>query len=69
MHGVIYQGKLASEATTFGLVWPVVPPIQQDIARFFVHQFLWKESFDASFFCIDLVISGRQYLRLPLLVG
>ena len=30
MHGDNNQGKIGSEITTFGLVWPVVPLIQSD---------------------------------------
>ena len=35
---------VGSESTTFGWVWPVVPHVQLDIAGFFNHQYLWKES-------------------------
>ena len=49
LHGNNHQGNLASETTTFGWVWPVVPLIQSD-CRFFDHQFLWKESIDVLVF-------------------
>ena len=39
-----------------------------DIAGFFDHEYLWRESIDILIFCIELAIKGRKHLRLPLLI-
>ena len=41
--------------------------LSNQIVGFFDHQYLWKESSDILVFCMELVIKGRQHLRLTIL--
>ena len=64
LDGDNHQEKVAYESTSFGQVQPVVLFIQPDSR--ILYQYLWKESSDLNYFYLEMVIKGRQYLKLLL---
>ena len=47
LHEDNHQGRLASETTTFGWIWPGVLLIRSDV-EFFNQHYLWKKSIKMS---------------------
>ena len=68
LHGVSHQGKVAYEATTFGLIWPVV----SHSARFqysMIMNITRRNQLLTYSFCMEVFIKEKQHLRLSLLFG
>ena len=57
LHGDNYQGKVTSQTTTLGWIWPGVC-LSNQIVGFFDHQHLWKEFMDILVVYKEIVIEG-----------
>ena len=77
LHGIRHQVKLPSETTSFGWVWPDLPtlvPRHQPLCPVRLQDSLiinisGKSHLMSQFFWMEIVIQGRQHLRLHFLVG